>query len=272
MLVDSLPENFAGTAFIVHDGPFHAHEVFVCALHKPDFIVRTRDYQKYLSKPNIAIIDQGMELSSTMVKTSEGMAVNAIMDHHQYKGYKSIEAMFGKLGYLDGNLEFLLHTIGMNDCGEVAIDIVNNTIKSFNPSWDNSSKENYDRMFSKALEYASIVIDNPNIFIWQKSSETAREEAKIRALNILKDIEVKDGLMFLDQFMPYHEFIHDKPEIKLIAYPSNNGYSLHVRSKNTLALIESKLKLDYPINYGIITVPSFRSMMELVDKIRKIGE
>lgn len=273
MLVKSLPKDPPGITFVLHDGQFHAHEVFVCALHKPDFIIRTRDYKKYLLEPNIAIIDQGMELSSEKVKTDLGMAVNKVMDHHQYKGFKSIEAMFGKLGSISGELEFLLTTIGMNDCGEPALDIANSVIKSFNPSWENETDEDIvDNCFIKALKMAELMISNPEVFIYQKSSEIAREEAKSRAIKILNQTNIEHGFMFLDKFMPFHEYIAKKPEITLVGYPTKEGYNLYVANENMLAKIKDDHTLVYPITHQTIRLTSFRSMMELVEKINHKGE
>lgn len=244
-----------GHTVITHNGVFHAHEVFACALVAPQCVIRTRD-------PAIIELVDFIKLKSTVTggwfplgeKAKEenenhgevlvidvGMKADGfILDHHQYEGYQSYDRMF----FLGGSrardaydkeswLSKLLDDIGRMDCGLPGNDYVTTTIKKFNPTWNMDVDDEFmSILFEAAYNYAEIVLGNPQQFIWmkgwmdqhQKAEKLAREKAK-------EDLTRGYSIIVMDRYYPIMDYIHEFDSAAyFVIYPDLDGKSYRLQA------------------------------------------
>lgn len=95
---------------------------------------------------------------------------------------------------------------------------ISGAISGFNPNWD--STQDSDEAFLKAVEFASVILDNA----------LAKVVGKAKAEAIVKEaIDRTEGpVMVLNRFVPWQEFIFvsENPkahEILFVVFPSNRG-------------------------------------------------
>jgi len=100
----------------------------------------------------------------------------------------------------------------------VQIMSVSSVIASFNPNWDEEA--NSDQSFLKALEIAEVIFDNAlNSAMSKAKAKNGVEEGIENSAN---------GIMVLDQFMPWQEFLFESSnekatQIFYVVFPSNRG-------------------------------------------------
>ena len=209
------------TKVVVHDGTFHADDVFCVAILKECFkeditvrrIPRNADIEKY--GYDTLICDIGGEYDG----------VN-YFDHHQFPARslrkQELRAAIGLLWDVYGNQMYhkttsMIRDIDRHDCdsrqfrSQLAV-----TIGSFNPDWAASDKER-DRCFDMAVNVvrqlirASIISDTFNMRAIRQVSENHT---------------IENNVMFLETNAPYESFISEYEEVKVVARKAGNRYKL----------------------------------------------
>lgn len=205
---------------VVHDGDFHADDVFCVALlkecYKEDIIVKRVPRNANLEKYgyDTLICDIGMEYDGWYR-----------FDHHQFNtrkmSMKELRAAIGLLwdSYGNGTLyqqtERLIHDIDKHDCcpdkhrSQLCVSIA-----SFNPIWTADDKEK-DRCFDMAVIMARqflramIISDTHVMKAYREISEKSN---------------VEEGVMFLDSKAPYTTFISKYEDVCIVARKCGNTY------------------------------------------------
>jgi len=101
---------------------------------------------------------------------------------------------------------------------DVQVMTVSGVISAFNPNWD--EKANADNSFLKAVEFAEVIFDNAlNSAISKAKAKTGVESAIEKSAN---------GIMILDEFMPWQDYIFNSTNEKAdgvlyVVFPSNRG-------------------------------------------------
>ncbi len=101
---------------------------------------------------------------------------------------------------------------------DVQVMTVSGVISSFNPNWD--EKANADESFLKAVAFAEVIFDN--------ALASAISKAKAKT-GVERAIEKSDnGIMILDEFMPWQDYIFNSTNEKAdgilyVVFPSNRG-------------------------------------------------
>ena len=101
---------------------------------------------------------------------------------------------------------------------DVQVMTVSGVISAFNPNWD--EKANADDSFMKAVEFAELIFDNAlNSAISKAKAKTGVESAIEASAN---------GIMSLDEFMPWQEYLFNSTNEKAdgilyVVFPSNRG-------------------------------------------------
>lgn len=230
-----ITKNIKEANCITHSGTFHADEIFATLI---------------LSKiiPEITIIrlpEIGEEIEKNVIVYDIG---GGRFDHHQlggngerqngvkYAACGLIWKAYGKeflkkydvkeidytWNYIDKNL---IQFIDANDNGglpKLETDYrnvhISYIIGLFNPKWN--EEVDSDEMFIKALELAEIIFDE---FIKDTIS-------KIKAKDLVEEAikKSKDGIMILDKFIPWKEFLlhSENPKsqnIMFVIFPSKRG-------------------------------------------------
>lgn len=101
---------------------------------------------------------------------------------------------------------------------DVQVMTVSEAISSFNPNWD--EKANADESFLKAVAFAEVIFDNALASALSKAkAKTGVESAIEKSAN---------GIMILDEFMPWQDYIFNSTnekanDILYVVFPSNRG-------------------------------------------------
>ena len=101
---------------------------------------------------------------------------------------------------------------------DVQVMTISGVISAFNPNWD--EKANADDSFMKAVEFAEVIFDNAlNSAISKAKAKTGVERAIENSAN---------GIMILDEFMPWQDYIFNSTNEKAtgilyVVFPSNRG-------------------------------------------------
>lgn len=248
-------KDFKKANFVTHAGKFHADEVFGTVL-----------LEKIYENVNLIRLPEvdGYDLSDKIVFDIGG----GKFDHHQIGGNGSREsgikyAAFGLLwkeygrAYLEKlnaeNVEdcFVMFDknfvqfIDAGDNGQIPFENINikieslsDVIEGFNPNWNEETDA--DIKFCEALDIARLIFENKiNGVIAKCSAKKFVEEAINNSSN---------GIMVLDRFMPYQEFVleSDNPKAKDILYAvfksNRNGYNVRAIPK-VLGSFENRKRL-----------------------------
>ncbi len=240
--------------FVTHAGKFHADEVFGTILLEKIF-----KNVKLIRLPEVDNID----LKDKIVYDIGG----GEFDHHQLGGNGQREsgikyAAFGLLWRKYGK-EYLesIQAINIEDCfrlfdknfvqfidagdnGQIKYENINiklvtlsDIIEGFNPNWN--EEVDTDEKFIEALAIARIIFDN-------KIESTI---SKCLAKEFVEDAIEKseNGIMMLDKYMPYQEFILESKnkkanDILYVIFKSNRrGYTIRAVTKE-LGSFESRKK------------------------------
>lgn len=218
---------------VTHGGIFHADEVFATAL-----------LGKLLPKVSLCRTFRVPEnISEDVIVYDIG---GGIYDHHQrdfkecrengikYSSFGLLWRQYGMkmLEEVDNREEVFnifdktfVSGIDAVDNGQIektdsVVSVMNlsNVISSFNPNWDES--ENADHCFMEAVEFAERIFD--------RALRRAIANAKAKT-GISKAIEESaNGIMILDQFMPWQDYVFNSQneranEILYVVFPSNRG-------------------------------------------------
>lgn len=240
--------------FITHAGKFHADEVFGTILLEKMF-----NDIRLIRLPEVDNID----LQNKIVYDIGG----GEFDHHQIGGNGQREsgikyAAFGLLWKKFGR-EYLkkLNVVDIEECfrlfdknfvqfvdagdnGQIKyenIDIklvtLSDIIEGFNPNWNEDVDVN--EKFYKALDIAKIIFDNK---IESTISKCAAKEFVEEAIE-----KSENGIMILDKYMPYQEFILESKNKKAnnilyVVFKSNRkGYTVRAVAKE-LGSFENRKK------------------------------
>lgn len=241
--------------FITHSGKFHADEIFGTIL-----LEKIYSDVKLIRLPEV----DNINIQNKIVFDIGG----GKYDHHQLGGNGQREngikyAAFGLL-WKEYGLEFFksLNVENAEDCynmfdkrfvqfidavdnGQVAfekIDIkivsVSDIIEGLNPNWD--EEIDTDIKFEEALDIARKIFDN------RIESVISKSKAKKYVEDAIDKSE--NGIMILDRYMPYQEFVLESEnkkaaEILYVVFKSNRGgYNVRCISKE-LGSFESRKKL-----------------------------
>lgn len=231
---------------VVHDGVFHADDVFFAAtlmLVNPNIrVVRTR-YPDVIAAGNV-VGDVGGVYDP---------ATNRY-DHHQKGGagkrtngtpYASFGLLWQNAGWthdligniLQGGSNYsevarlvdarLVEAVDAADCGYVAIAgehrsdeprySISAAISSFNPSW-NEVGQDFDAAFFRAVEFAQQVLRREII----RASGEVDARAVVRKAIAAQTDEPK--ILALDKFCPWQETVIDEaPKCLFVVFPSEDG-------------------------------------------------
>lgn len=251
----NIVKDFEKANFVTHGGKFHADEVFGTIL-----------MEKIYNDVNIIRLPEidGYDLDGKLVFDIGG----GDFDHHQAGGNGSRVsgikyAAFGLLWKNYGR-QYLkkINTQNIEDCfamfdknfvqfidaddnGQIPyenlnikIESVADVIGSFNPNWNDTVDP--DIKFAEALNIARIIFDNKIEGVISKCSAKEFVEKAIE--------KSENGIMILDTFMPYQEFVLESqnPKAKNILYAvfksNRNGYNVKAIPK-TLGSFENRKRL-----------------------------
>ena len=226
-------KNVREATVVTHGGIFHADEVMATVVLAKVFgdlaVLRTFKVPEDLA-PNVVVYDIG----------------GGEFDHHQKGGngtrengvpYSSCGLIWKKFGHnLVAGTENpklvwelidrdLIQGIDATDNGTMpAVDYpaqamsFSKIVSSFNPQWD--SKEDADDCFIRAVRLAEAVFDNSFAFACSKAKAEKIVESAIETS--------EEGIMILDRFVPWQEFVFSSQNSKaaslqFVIYPSNRG-------------------------------------------------
>jgi len=195
-----------------HAGIFHADDVFASALLK-------------ILYPEIEII-RGFQVPNEDIDVVFDIG-GGVFDHHQpnaptrtdgtpFAAFGLLWRNFGHMFVSEKNVkkfdEEFIKPLDKHDntgCGHPIARV----ISSFNPNWDEKISTN--DVFAKAVEFAKTILERE--FIHMNSVEKAE--------NIVKEALSKneDGIVILDQFVPWQETLIPCQEAKFVVYPALAG-------------------------------------------------
>ncbi|MBS3094091.1 MYG1 family protein [Candidatus Pacearchaeota archaeon] len=216
-----------------HDGKFHTDEVFAVAILKQVFpktkIIRTRNPEEF-SKSNFRV-DVGQKYN---FPTGD-------FDHHQNS---FAEKRKNKIPYASAGLvwkhfgkkltksqrafdcidEKLIQPIDALDSGvQIALkEIIPNyyigqVTSSFLPVWNKKSRENYDKAFEEAVEFA-IGLLKREILIANSIEES--EELIKKAISKSKN----KNYLVLEENVPWGNYLSEKTKFKFVVTPNSGGF------------------------------------------------
>ena len=216
----------------VHDGSFHADDVFAVAmlkfLHPSLTVVRTRE--------------------ETLLKKAD-FRVDVGGDHNPYSGdfdHHQMESVGGRengIPYASAGLvwkhygEKITHSTGIRDqidtkiiqlldandngislpCdeGEIQPYTLSRLVDSFNPPWDETHQD-FDSAFLRAVDFAFEILKN------EIRRMRGREKAKDVVLAAVRE---SDGLPYilLEQYCPWQDVVIPYSEAQCVVFPSPSG-------------------------------------------------
>lgn len=206
---------------VVHDGQFHADDVFCVALMKECYseeiivrrIPRNASIEKY--GHDTLVCDIGNEY--------DGITK---FDHHQmsisHLTAKELRCSVGLLYDTFGSELYhktisLIHDIDKHDCdsrkyrSQLCVSIA-----AFNPDWEATDKER-DNAFNLAVNMARQIL----------RATIISDTYQMRALRqISENSEIENGVMFLKTNAPYDAIIREYDDVKLVARKTGNEYKL----------------------------------------------
>ena len=215
----------------LHSGNFHADDVFCCAF-----------LRLYGMEPETYRVP---EVTEEMKR--EALAGDAIIadiggiydpkrnmfDHHQYNAPVRKDgtryAAFGLLVQHFWKDEWTwkerfeneyVRPLDATDNGQGNF-VISKLIKAFVPNWN--SDEDMDTAFFKAVDFAYGILERD--FARRAAIREAEIEIEARAY------EAKDGILILDQYIPFDSCLDSSMGVKTVIYPSNrSGYDCRIVS------------------------------------------
>ena len=232
-------KDFEIAKYVTHAGKFHADEIFgtilLEKLYKNIDIIRLPEVDM-LNLEGKLVFDIGGGKFDHHQKGGNGERENGI----RYAAFGLLWKEFG-MEFLKSisaeNIEDCYHMFDKNfvqfiDAGDngqipfenidIKLETVSDIIEGFNPNWDEDIDS--DVSFKDATDIARVIFDN----------KIHSVIAKCRAKRFVEEAIEKseDGILVLDRFMPYQEFVLDSknpkaPGILYAVFKSNrNGYNV----------------------------------------------
>jgi len=218
----------------VHNGKFHADDVFACAIARLIYpscdIIRTRD------EIELSAVDMRIDVGGKNNPASNDF------DHHMKGGagertngvpYAACGLMWKHFGkqitpndfvwnYVD---QKLIQTIDALDCGVVSqearkIYSAADVLDSFNSTWN---EEETDEKFFSIIDFAGQVIKN----------EIARAKSVLEAEQIVRDaVKEQAGKKYLvlPVFCPWQKIVSEETDFLYVIFPDKNNPSYRVRA------------------------------------------
>lgn len=248
-------KDFEKAKFVTHAGKFHADEIFGTILLEKIYenidLIRLPEVDQY-------------NLDGKIVYDIGG----GKFDHHQIGGNGARNsgikyAAFGLLWKEHGRQYLkMIGTDNIEDCFfrfdknfvqfidagdngqipfeniDIKLETLSDVIEGFNPNWNEDVDS--DIKFMEAINIASAIFDNKIQSIIAKCSAKMLVEEAIE--------KSQNGILILDKFMPYQEFVleSDNPKAKDILYAvfksNRNGYNVRAIPK-VLGSFENRKKL-----------------------------
>lgn len=217
----------------VHDGVFHADDVFAVALLKIIYknieIIRSRDDSilataelrldvggKY--NPETGDFDHHLVNGAGERKNGIPYASCGLVWKHFGSQIAQTKAQFE---YIDKRL---IQSIDAIDCGYsigeedllISHYTVSDTIDSFNPVWYKVSEEVHDIAFSEAVSFAErlILLELDRAIGFDKARDIITQAVE-QATN--------PHLLILDRYCPWQIIINEYPDILYVVFPSTTG-------------------------------------------------
>lgn len=248
-------KNFDKAGFVTHAGKFHADEVFATVL-----LEKIYENIKLIRLPEV----DEYNLDGKVVYDIGG----GKYDHHQLGGngkrasgirYAAFGLLWKELGrehlknlnvdcvddcfnMFDKNF---VQFVDAGDNGQIPFENISiklqtlsDVIEGFNPNWNEDIDA--DVKFKEAIEVARVIFDN------KIESVIAKCRAKKCVEKAIE--ESKDGIIILEKFMPYEEFVleSDNPRAKDILYAvfksNRGGYNVKAIPK-TLGSFQNRKKM-----------------------------
>lgn len=231
----SIVKNIDDAKFVTHSGKFHADEIFGTILLEKIYgdvnLIRLPELDGMLSEEKIAF-DIGRGKFDHHQIGGNGQRENGI----KYAAFGLLWKEFGKEVLYKMNAEDVetcynlfdknfVQFIDAFDNGQIELDkidikvvTVSDIIEGMNPSWDEDIDS--DIKFKEALEIAKVIFDN------KLKSTISKSKAKKHVEEAIKNSE--NGIVILNQYMPYQEFILESKNIKskdilYVVFKSNRG-------------------------------------------------
>jgi uncharacterized UPF0160 family protein len=207
-----------------HHGSFHADDVFAVAmlwiLHKGNIeVIRTRD-KSTIDTADYAV-DVGLGYSP----------LHGRFDHHQPGGagsrpngvpYASAGLVWKQFGAEICNSQsvadqidlFIIQKVDAADCAYSGPNLdrsISAIISDFNPRWnDENTPESIHERFMQAADFAKTILIQS--IIHQSGKESDKQ--------IVLQMPVEDnGILFIEQYVPWKEAVVDMPQVKLVVFP-----------------------------------------------------
>lgn len=238
---------------IVHGCNFHADDVALVALikecHNPDVnVIRTNDISEYEPGNGVLIADIGGDYDGEW-----------LYDHHQIKwdSGNSDEARSSVGLFWDdhGNpiyhrLNPFIREIDKHDTGGRSQSQMCYAIADMNPPWDVRDPEMFMQNFYAAVDVMRIMI----------RARISSNLAVLRAEKYLDQCKVKNGILYVNRFVPWKDYMIRHNNIyAVISHGRNGGYNCQcVKGSFPVSWLHNK-----PL--GISWVHANRFMCECAD-------
>ena len=209
-----ITKNIEEANLITHSGTFHADEIFSTIILSKIIpkitLIRIQELREVV-KPNVIVYDIGAGKFDHHQSGGNGERENGVkyaacgliwkeFGEEVLKKYK-VEDIHYTWDYIDRNL---IQFIDANDNGELPklpTDYRNvhlsHIISLFNPRWDENIDS--DEKFLQALNFAEIIFDE---FMQDTISKVKAKDKIEHAIE-----KSENGIMILDKFMPWREFL-----------------------------------------------------------------
>lgn len=202
---------------VVHGGMFHLDDLAVvalCRIANPDCVIIR------LSKPDLTVSgpDEGVLIADVGGTYDPN---RWLFDHHQdrYDSYwvdkATVRAAVGRVWDALGNAEKYptltawIRAVDLHDTGVQWTPL--GVFGAFAPNWN--EERSMDTAFEEALEIVQKII--------LKMIE--KDEAIAAASAELDQLPIKDGILHLEKYIPWQEWVTNRPEIKAVVTPGRNA-------------------------------------------------
>ena len=225
------------TKGMTHGGLFHADEVFGTALLKIVFgdfkVERVFKVPEYVSEDTL-VYDIGggtYDHHDQLEKREDGVP---------YAAFGKLWRDFGRMICYSDEVfaridKELVEPIDAVDNGVPGVESeYNRIIKTFNLSWDEETKD-VDDAFNYAVDVAWVIL--------RRKVDTCNSAAKAETLVTQAISESEDGILVLDEFMPWQSYAASS-DILVAVYPAiRGGYNLQICP---VAADSRELKIHFP--------------------------
>lgn len=240
----NVTKNFDEATFVTHSGKFHADEVFSTILLEKIYnnikLIRIPEIEGYCLDNKIVFDIGGGEYDHHQ-QGGNGSRANGI----KYAAFGLLWQRFGRkllnslkvedveecFKILDKNFVQFIDAVDNGQVQFEKIDIkvfsVSDVIEGLNPNWDEETDS--DLKFIEALDIARKIFDNRIQSAISKANAKKYVDEAIEKSN--------NGIMILEQYMPYQEFVLESnsskaQEILYVVFKSNRGgYNIRAIAK-----------------------------------------